>query len=114
MAVFAHLGRHFLREEGRPQLLHHVLVHELLLVLVIAVCSRRLSNFPLTSLPALTLASGLFTVVNGRLQSKDPLLSLLLVTLDVQHEIVQTELGLQLRLSSNTLLFEFLLVNLVL
>lgn len=114
LAVFAHLSLHFLLEERAPQLLDHVLVHQLFLVLVIAVGRRGFGNFLLPPLPVLALPGCFVFVLDRRLQRDDSLLTLTLLVLDVEHQHVKAVLRLQLVFARHSLLFELFFVDLVL
>ena len=95
-----HLVVHFLPHEGTPQLLNLKLLAHLSLALVLALIGSSLSNFLVSLLPFDPPPNRLLLVFNASLYLSEDNLCIMVLFLDILHELVNNGLGL------NFLLFD--------
>jgi hypothetical protein len=103
-----HLLFHLLLKELAPHLLYHVVFSQLDLIRVFVFISSCFSNLTLSPDSIHSLLESIFLVSNAGLKRKDPLLSLLLLMINVLHQLVQSVLRLQLILLAFPLLIQFI------
>ena len=114
MTILVHFVFHFLLQELTPKLLDLEVSTSSDFTLVTILVGSCFSNLLLFLYSIDSFLKGLLLILDTVLQSYDSLVPLFLLMLNILHEIVKSVARLQLLLLSHSLLFKFLLVNLVL